>query len=619
MRRPVSLILAIMLVAPIATVAVPKIVFHTNGGVSGELIPGPGPAQRTVFRFGLPAGPPTRTWTEGPALRRLWVTNGIHYTQTVLLRPFSGTNLVLLVNVHGQNTNPEYTEAAAELELECSGELQHLELARGLLWQSNRSGLVVLGAFHIPETGIKVERGPRLLFHGNMPPSENGSMTLKLPLFALRDVERAEPLIDLAFEEEFRRAMRESERSNSKPPPVLVFAENDPGDLATVPAWLPAAPALDWSSGRVLNVRTTGELLAAVTDLNPGETISLANGEYRLPRTIVLDGKTNVTIRSASGDPAKVVLRGRGWDSGASGDDILHIRRCSGVTLADLTFADCRSYGVKVQAEDGPRDIRLHHCHFRDIGVRGLKGSAGNDPAIRAVGGSVRFCVFENTRIPPADWLFGGDYISGIDLMALEDWVISDNRFINIKGRNGGARAAIFIWVRSRRVTVERNWILGCDRGISFGNPGQSTANLPGEALSYVSDGIIRNNFICGGPDGGIELWHVDGVKVLHNSIWRPRQNWGRGIRVGTGTRRTEIRNNLVHGRIQREGGEAVIEGNREGELEGCFADPSIGDLRLKAGTRETIEPVEPHPEAMTDIRNRTRPRPAAPGAWQPD
>ena len=83
--------------------------------------------------------------------------------------------------------------------------------------------------------------------------------------------------------------------------------------------------------------------------------------------------------------------------------------------------------------------------------------------------------------------------------------------FRNIKGRNGGGRAAIFIWVRSRRVVVERNLIIDCDRGVAFGNPGQSTANSAGERLAYVSDSIIRNNFIVGGADCGIELWHADG------------------------------------------------------------------------------------------------------------
>jgi hypothetical protein len=54
------------------------------------------------------------------------------------------------------------------------------------------------------------------------------------------------------------------------------------------------------------------------------------------------------------------------------------------------------------------------------------------------VKGSVRYCHFENTKVPPADWLYGGDYIAAIDMMALDGWTFSDNVFRDIKGRNGG-------------------------------------------------------------------------------------------------------------------------------------------------------------------------------------
>src|SRR5881394_1091008 len=248
--------------------------------------------------------------------------------------------------------------------------------------------------------------------------------------------------------------------------------------FAAIPSWLAEAPPLPPRDGAVVRASTADGLLAAAEGAAAHATILLADGHYRLPRVMVLRGKQDLTLRSAAGDPAKVTLSGKGWESEAKDDDLIHIGRCDGVTLAGLTFADCRSYGVKVEAENSPKDIVIYNCRFRDIGVRAIKGSAGQDPNVRAVKGAVRYCRFENTRVPPADWLFGGDYISAIDMMALEDWTFSDNSFRNIKGRNGGGRAAIFIWVRSRRVVVERNLLIDCDRGVAFGNPGPSTANL---------------------------------------------------------------------------------------------------------------------------------------------
>ncbi|MBI4661137.1 MAG: right-handed parallel beta-helix repeat-containing protein [Verrucomicrobia bacterium] len=383
------------------------------------------------------------------------------------------------------------------------------------------------------------------------------------------------------------------------------------------PAWFPKATPLPPPQGDVLHVANVEELLGAVDRVGPGGTILLADGQYKLPRVIVLDQKKNIALRSASGDPARVILRGKGWDSQAKGDDILHISRCEGITLADLTFADCRSYGVKVEAENGPRNIHIYNCRFRDIGVRAIKGSAGQDPNVRAVKGSVRFCSFENTKVPPADWLYGGDYISAIDMMALEDWTFSDNVFRNIKGRNGGGRAAIFIWVRSRQVVVERNLMIDCDRGVAFGNPGQSTANLAGERLVYVADAAIRNNFIAGGPDCGIELWYAERIKVFHNTIWRPERNWSRGIRIGTGTSQTEIVNNLVHGEVRHEGGEAQLRQNLSGRLDGYFVDTASGNLALTRSATGAIDQGVSLPDVADDIRRRPRKGRPDLGAWE--
>src|ERR1043165_1894881 len=383
------------------------------------------------------------------------------------------------------------------------------------------------------------------------------------------------------------------------------------------PAWFAKPSPLPSPSGTVVRVARAEEILAAGEQMTLGSTMMIEPGVYTLTRPLVLRQKQGITIRSVSGDPLSVTLQGKGWDRGDANDDILRIADCSGVLIAGLTFAECRSYGIKVEAEHTPKNVQIYNCRFRNIGVRAIKGSAGQDPTVRALKGSVRFCDFENTRIPPADWLFGGDYIAGIDMMALEDWTFSDNTFRNIRGRNGGGRAAIFIWVRSRRIVVERNLIVNCDRGISFGNPGQSTANQPGEALRYVSEGIVQNNLVAGGADCGIELWHVQGIKVQHNSIWRPEQNWSRGIRLGTGVVQTEVVNNLAHGGIQIEGGQANVHDNLARRIDGYFVDPSIGDLSLTAAATAAIDHGIILNEAPYDVRGWQRKKEPDLGAWE--
>src|ERR1035437_1054347 len=178
--------------------------------------------------------------------------------------------------------------------------------------------------------------------------------------------------------------------------PAFVFGVAWLSNGQTIPAWFPKTPPLPPPGGEIVRIRTANELLAAVERLSPGGTLFLADGQYRLPRPVVLDRKRNITLRSASGDPDKVTLSGKGWERGDEHDDILHIGRCEGVTIADLSFADCRSYGIKVEAERAPKDIYILNCRFRDIGVRAIKGSAAQDANIRAVKGSVRGCYFEN-------------------------------------------------------------------------------------------------------------------------------------------------------------------------------------------------------------------------------
>jgi hypothetical protein len=384
------------------------------------------------------------------------------------------------------------------------------------------------------------------------------------------------------------------------------------------PWWNRRVPPLAPPAGQIVSVQTPAELLTAAEAAAPGTTVLIADGDYRLTRPLVLNDKKHVTLRGASGDPSKVVLRGQGWDSRDPHDDLIHIGRCDSITLADLTFTDCHSYAVKVEAEHGPQNVQIYHCHFRDIGTRAIKGSAGQDPAVRARSGSVRHCEFSNTKVPPRDWQFDGDYIAAIDMMALDDWTFADNLFRDIRGHNGGGRAAIFLWVRTRNVVIERNLIIHCDRGIALGNPGLSTANRPGETTVYVSGALVRNNMIAGGPDCGIELWHAEGVKILNNSIWRPEQNWARGIRLGTGTTNALVANNLIHGEIRVEGGDARLQNNLTGRVQELWIAPAAGNLALLPATSASaIDRGLLMPEVVEDILHR--PRGSAPdlGAWE--
>src|SRR6185436_16390172 len=105
-------------------------------------------------------------------------------------------------------------------------------------------------------------------------------------------------------------------------------------------------------------------------------------------------------------------------------------------------------------------------------------------------------------------------------------------------------------------------------------------------------------------------------IKVYHNSIWRPERNWGRGIRIGTGTTRADVANNLVHGEIRAEGGEAQLRQNVTGRLDGIFANGPLGNLELTAAASRANDQGLSLPETTTDIRGHRRVGEPDLGAW---
>jgi hypothetical protein len=295
-----------------------------------------------------------------------------------------------------------------------------------------------------------------------------------------------------------------------------------------------------------------------------------------------------IAVRGASGDREKVVLDAggrRGRRSAcllvAGGDDVL---------IADLTCRNSSGHGVHVQPHQGSRKVRIYNCAFRNIHIRMIKGSHpkyGREPvgrdreeilAKRPVGGEIRYCLFVNdARKSDRQDGFRGDYVGGIDMMWLKDWVIADNVFVGIRGANGVGRGAIFIWVHSEGVVAERNVIVNCDRGICFGNPSGSRP--------HMTRGIVRNNFIVAGTSQGIEICRTVDTLVAHNTVFATGVVHPAAVQFHQGSGGARFLNNIVHGRVALDR-EVRSEGNVVGDCAGWFADPATGDLHLttKAG-----------------------------------
>jgi hypothetical protein len=182
------------------------------------------PQPKTVsvrYHFGLPAQPPDRRWREDdqlPIHHAVWEHQEIRYTQTLLLSRIqpgelmpNGTipeDTVILVQLTGMSLATEYTDAVASLQVDVDGQPFKLALDRGLVRAATHHPPLYLAALDVPAEGVDTSSGPRLQFRGHMPPGTSGAMTIKIPLRPLVGTESLNRLLDLEFDDEFRRVRR---------------------------------------------------------------------------------------------------------------------------------------------------------------------------------------------------------------------------------------------------------------------------------------------------------------------------------------------------------------------------------------------------------------------------
>jgi hypothetical protein len=379
-------------------------------------------------------------------------------------------------------------------------------------------------------------------------------------------------------------------------------------DLASLYTVSPKAPPLPPPWGFIVRVKNSQQLIDAVAAARPHTTILLEDGVYPLEKlTISTD---HLTIRSAGGVRENVILDGEMRFS-----RILVLRGAKDFLIADVTVANSKQYGIVVLGDSDVQRMGVYNVKFHNIWVRGLKsthsmrvddGMVETSPEqafrIRPGNGAVRYCLFVNDEVKPfTDDQYNGDYVSGIDMMWLRDWVFSDNIFVGIRGHNGIGRGAIFVWVNSDRVVAERNLIINCDRGICFGNPS-------GDPL-HMSNGIVRNNFIVAGNRQGIELVRTVNVKVHNNTVVATNLDFPT-VDFNECAQYSQFRNNIVHGRAEVRA-ETVSENNLVGQFPGWFANPDIGDLHLTAAAAGAVGKAKPLPDVMQDFD--CRPRKATP------
>jgi hypothetical protein len=374
------------------------------------------------------------------------------------------------------------------------------------------------------------------------------------------------------------------------------------------PGWYPQAPPLPPPTKDVIRVANADELPGAIRRVPPGGTILLADGTYPINQTLVL-ATDNVTLGSESGIRERVIL-----DGGGTLGELLTLRDCSGVTVADLTLQNVRWNGIKLDSDSGVQRARIRNCVFRNIWQRGIKGVRVPEEereAMRPTDCVIEYCYFTNDRPKqfaddPSDTSegFGGNYVGGIDVMYASRWTIRDNVFVGIRGRSGEARGAIFLWHDTRDCIVERNIIVDCDSGICLGN-----SHKPNDVPIHCTGVVVRNNFVCRASETGILADHTRDCAILHNTVHDPQSRLRRLIRLVHDNDGLRVINNLLSGPPPsvETNSHMMLHHNVSRDLTEMFAAPVEGNLRLTKGATEAIDRAAPLPDVLEDIDRQQR------------
>jgi len=326
------------------------------------------------------------------------------------------------------------------------------------------------------------------------------------------------------------------------------------------PRLLAAAAAICALAGTagaaVVNVSTVSQLNNAVFNASSHDEIVIAPGDYYLSRQLEVR-TSNLLIRGATGNRDDVRLHGSGMNTYGVNEGI-----CIGadyVTVRDLTLKDFHHNAVHIRAENDADYALLSNVKTWDVGQRHVKGSGGG-----SAGAVSDHCVIEDVYMlqttARADGNHHGDYIGGIDCMGVRDWIIRDCVAEGIRGHFDGGNGAIFLWQGVEGVTIERNRILGCVKGIALGNPSGPSSDIFTSPY-HATDVLIRNNFVLRGAwttgnNIALELCNVKDVQVYNNTLYSDYAAYFRTLSIydeddPTGkVANLDIAANLIRGRV---------------------------------------------------------------------
>jgi hypothetical protein len=397
--------------------------------------------------------------------------------------------------------------------------------------------------------------------------------------------------------------------------------------LATAPFVLAAdesacnAAQFPITGTRIINVSTETQLQSAMSSLQSGDTVLIANGTYNLTRTLYVNGKNNVTIRGTSGCDG-VVLAGRGMDNASYGNVEFGIwSNAANTTIAHLTLKGY--YDNEIILNPPASAPHIYSVKLIDSGSQFIKVNPLNPgPGTSGIdNGVMEYCWLEYLNGPPStDHGAGTGYFNGISAHNVHNWIIRGNVFKNMHNPDSASyhwNPAVLLWNYSANTVTERNVFINVDRAIAYG--------LTQRATGFDHQGgIIRNNFVYAQPglfsasrkyesDGAIIAWDSPSTRIFNNTLLTGGNfNYAIEFRFAQ-TTQAEARNNLADAGIHLRDGATVVQGgNMLAAAPNMFVDPANADLHLRSTAGSAIGQGLTLPDVPDDIDGEPRPYGAA-------
>ncbi len=266
---------------------------------------------------------------------------------------------------------------------------------------------------------------------------------------------------------------------------------------------------------RTVRVATFPKLLLACQAAQPGDTIVLAPGVYRIEqesRIMIRNRPGPVTVRGETNNPADVIVEGQGQDNEVV-QMAFNLEDAPRWTFRNLTTRNTYYHGFKF--DKGSTDCRLENVVMRDHGEGGVKGTSAPEAGKYPDRLRVENCTFDFTR--------GGTrpVVEGIDGVAVRDWVVRGCRFINQNKVSGDPAYAVFTKGNAGGTVIENNRFEDCYIGASFGGGGTGAAYFrDGDRSAEHRGGVIRNNVFIRCRDAGVYLNRAKNAEVSHNTLF---------------------------------------------------------------------------------------------------